>query len=368
MSTSSYPTAKDAIHLGTQVAATLVGSWRLKPPIPESIPSADSIPLLLAQGVGGLAWNRLRGTDSRKSAAARALREESRQLSVQALLVEERIGRSTECLRSADCEPLLIKGWSAARLYPMPGVRPLGDIDLCVRSDQIVVAAAALTEAEFAIHEVDLHRGLPDLPDRSWSEVYRHTGLVDLGGLDLRILGPEDHLRLLCLHFVRHLGFRPLWLCDVAVAVEAQPPDFDWDYCLSGKRRLTEWVLCVLGLARRLLGARIGPPEIAARTEKLPRWLEPCVLWQWGTARPEPRFRDYLARPAELGAAIRYRWLNTIRAAWRMRMRPRRSWLLIQSASLLGRPVEVVVRMQRGLAKRFRPMARPFELHREGVF
>src|SRR5208283_3582020 len=132
---------------------------------------------------------------------------------------------------------------------------------------------------------VDLHRGTPDLPDRTWEQVHRHSRLMSLGREDVRILGAEDHLRLVCLHLVRHGAWRPLWLCDVAAALEARPMDFDWDYCLSGKRRLTRWVIAVLGLACRLLDARLDNPSLEARVHEVPSWLVDTVLCRWATGR-----------------------------------------------------------------------------------
>src|SRR5689334_17303364 len=38
-------------------------------------------------------------------------------------------------LRSVNIEPILLKGWSVARLYKDPATRPLGDIDLLLRDE-----------------------------------------------------------------------------------------------------------------------------------------------------------------------------------------------------------------------------------------
>ena len=60
---------------------------------------------------------------------------------------------------------------------------------------------------------VDLHRGLDRqrdgqafslLDDRRLEELYERSELVALGDVDVRILGPEDHLRLICLHMLAH--------------------------------------------------------------------------------------------------------------------------------------------------------------------
>ena len=54
----------------------------------------------------------------------------------------------------------------------------------------------------------------------------------------------------------RHGMARPLWLCDIGVCLASLPADFDWDYCLWGRKHHTAWVIAVLGLADTLLGCR----------------------------------------------------------------------------------------------------------------
>jgi len=213
-------------------------------------------------------------------------------------------------LRSGGVEPLLVKGWSVARLYPEPGLRPCGDIDLCVRPEELAGAVAMLAAAAVHPGRVDLHGGVADLEDRTWDEVVRRSRFVRLGGTGVRVLGAEDQLRHLCLHLLRHGAWRPLWLCDVAVVLESLPTDFDWDYCLGGDGRLSRWVLCALGLARRLLGARLDNSAVADRADRLPRWLPDTVLALWGSRhvtdfRP---LRAYLRHPLGPWRFLRDRW------------------------------------------------------------
>ena len=68
-------------------------------------------------------------------------------------------------------------------------------------------------------------------------ELYLHSQLVLLGKAEIRVLGFEDQVRLLCLHMLYHGVFRPVWLCDLGMTLESLPSDFDWDYFLSGKDR-----------------------------------------------------------------------------------------------------------------------------------
>ena len=64
-------------------------------------------------------------------------------------------------------KPLLAKGWAVARLYPEPGLRPYGDTDLYLRSEEYDAAVTALRNPDTLRGPVDLHRGFPELDDRS---------------------------------------------------------------------------------------------------------------------------------------------------------------------------------------------------------
>ena len=71
-------------------------------------------------------------------------------------------------LRAVGSTPLLIKGWSAARIYPEPGLRPACDVDLCVPAACLAIAVAALSASPLPC-PVDLHADVPDLEDRTWT-------------------------------------------------------------------------------------------------------------------------------------------------------------------------------------------------------
>jgi hypothetical protein len=310
---------------GLCVAQALAGAWRCEPvPLGLSLAVlAEMTPLLLAAGAGGLGWWRVRHGELQASPAALPLRQAYRLHTLQAALHERELVAAVTLLRSAGVEPMLGKGWAAARLYPEPGLRPYGDIDLCVRPEQYAAATAALGGPGAPECPVDLHRGFPWLDDRRLEDLYARSRLVRLGEVEVRILGPEDHLRLLCLHMLGHGAVRPLWLCDIGAALESRPADFDWDRCLGGDRRRSDWVACALGLAHQLLGVRLDGNPLAGRAHRLPRWLVPTVLRQRGVSfRPRDLMGSYLRRTsfAALGGAsgalaeLRHHWPNGIEA------------------------------------------------------
>jgi hypothetical protein len=276
-----------ALARGRAVASALGGSWRPRPPaLALSQAALEGIaPLALATGAAGLIWWRVHDPALRASPAASRLQAAYRLQATLAAVHEHQLQHAVTLLRSAGAEPVLMKGWAAARLYPRPGLRPYGDLDLCVRPGQYATARAALASATGKGCPVDLHAGVPLLPDRSLEDLYGRSRVDTAGGAEVRVLGAEDHLRLLCLHLLDHGAWRPLWLCDVAAAVEALPAGFDWDYFLGGSARRADWATCALGLARDLLGARLGGTPTAVSARKLPPWLLPAVLRQWGAPR-----------------------------------------------------------------------------------
>ncbi len=304
--------------LGKLIASCLAGAWRPAPP--RLGISADDLaevtPLLLGTGAGGLGWWTVRDSDLSTSPSAFELRQAYRLHTLQAATHERKIAQAIKLLRSVGVEPLLAKGWAAARLYPEKGLRPYGDLDLWVRPEQHAAAAAVASSPAGQRCVIDLHQRFRHL-ERGWDELYGRSRLVPLGDVEVRILGPEDHLRLLCLHMLFHGIYRPLWLCDVGAAVESTPADFDWEYCLEGKPRYSEWVAMAIGLARELLGARLDGAPAKLRTGSLPHWLPASVQRQWASRErfmETPSMAFCLRHPSLLLKAIRLRWPDPIKA------------------------------------------------------
>lgn len=308
--------SRERTERGRRIAAALEGAWRRAPP-PLSLSPEELgrvAPILTGTGAGALAWCRIRSTEQALGPAADAFKDAYRLNTLTDAVQEERVARAVGCLRGARIEPFLAKGWAAARLYPEPGLRPSGDIDLYVPRDRHPEARQAL-EAGRAAGGVDLHRGFDELDDREPGQLLARSRTMVAAGVGVRVFGPEDHLRLLCLHLLRHGASRPLWLCDVGAAVESRPDGFDWDYFRSGSRWRAEAAVITLALARRLLGARVEGTGADDRGRALPSWLVPAVLRQWGGG---PAWRDamtgHLRSPAAALRELPRHWPNPIEA------------------------------------------------------
>lgn len=323
----SEPAAKK--KLGELVASVLTGAWRRSPP-PLDI-SAEELetvaPLLLGSGAASLGWWRIRQTDLKRTPAALQLQEAYRLHSLQSALHEAQIREVITLLRSAGVAPVLVKGWAVARLYPEMGLRPYGDIDLCLRPDEFSTAEATLKGPAGKRYDVDLHEGFAKLDALSLDELLARSRTVSLGGVEVRVLGLEDQLRILCTHLLRHAVWRPLWLCDIAVAIESLPPNFDWDRFLGNDPLQSDWIACAIGLAHQLLGAAVDHTPVEARAKRLPSWLVPHVLKNWN--RPFPDYypplsytrplASYLRDPRGLASTLIMRWPDPIEATVRLR-------------------------------------------------
>jgi hypothetical protein len=307
--------------MGRLIASVLAGAWRETPPALDLSEAALNrvAEKLLVSRAGGLGWWRIRHTALRSSTAAQGLYDAYRLFTLKAALHERHIERVFNLLRSANIEPILIKGWAIARLYPEAALRPYGDIDLCVSRADFANAQRLLKSIEVpGALDVDL---VPDergrLGNRRWEEFYPRTRLARLGDIEVRVLGPEDHLRVLCVHMLKGSHMSPILLCDIALMIENLPADFDWDICL-GERPESDWIACAVGLAHRLLGVAVAHTPVSNRTLELPGWLVSEVLRQWTTYRPVehmPPLTTYLRHPKGLTTALRRRWPSPIESS-----------------------------------------------------
>ena len=299
---------------GRLTSVLLAGAWRESPPpLAMSEGELDTIAsLLLQSGSAGLAWHRLRRSPLRASSAAKALHRGCLEQSLQAAEHEAKIPQIVELLRSAGVEPIVMKGWAIARRYPDAALRPYGDCDVYVAPEQVERAGRVLASPAGREFWVDLHGKIDGLEDLDAPAIRSRSWLLPLGSTDVRVLADEEHLRLLCMHLLKHGAWRPLWLCDVALMLESLSSEFDWSRCLGPDRRRAGAIACVLGLAHRLLGASLERVPACVREKQVPRWLVAAVVAGW----EHPRGNDHVlpplcwtpAAPRVLLAAMRRRW------------------------------------------------------------
>lgn len=350
--------ARRSITRVNLMASLLAGAWRKHPPASDcAVEELESMtPLLLETGAAALAWRRISHSELESSSAARQLHDAYRMHRLRAIIYKREVAEIFTILRSHSIEPIMVKGWAIARHYAEPSVRPCGDVDLCVRKEQYRAGLSVIENRASDSFSLDLHEGFSTLDDNSFEDLYARSELVELEGEPVRVLSAEDHLRVLCYHFLREGGWRPLWLCDIAVALESRPADFNWELCLGEKRHRADWVACTLVLAHRLIGAELADTPAAVRDAKLPGWLVPGILKEWEARSMSQRHRSPMSasfsHPMRTLKGLRHHWPSPVEATVTLGVpfneMPR---LPFQLGNCLSRTVMLLAHMPRLLRK-----------------
>lgn len=166
---------------------------------------------------------------------------------------------AVKLLREHDIEPVLLKGFSLAMLYPNPNLRQFGDIDLYVGLNNFHEACRLLRtlpggynwreegdtgkhyNIEFGPYPLEIHRVSVDLLDLKEAAIYEsieREGLlekaqrVDFEGFELSIPSKEFMVFFTFFHAWHHflttgVGWRQI--SDVAVALHAYHGQLDCD-------------------------------------------------------------------------------------------------------------------------------------------
>lgn len=209
------------------------------------------------------------------------------------------LGILLDRLADAGIPVIALKGIYLARaVYPEPGLRPMSDMDLLFREQDLERVQWLLLQLGYTREDVDrpiadylpVRHQLPSFerPGATCIEVHMrierpsagfsidHTGLWErarhwpLGGRPLLALSPEDLLLHLCLHGMYHHGFRVglSALTDIARVVRVEPLAWDSFVERAGCWRASSTAFYGLELARRMLGAEVPDAVLSALTPR----------------------------------------------------------------------------------------------------
>jgi hypothetical protein len=227
-----------------------------------------------------------------------------------------RTAQLAELLARLPAVPIVLKGaYLAECVYPAPGLRPMNDIDLLFRPEDLPLVSRALDELGYdskgkspeqgpgitkhtstfqraggpaatpnpylstgASHMVEPHRSLEeswfglkcDLTPGMWAR----SQPVEIAGRPARALAPADNFLHLCVHLTYHLIMgSPSFVQLVDLAVFAERVAFDWDDFVRRaiERRAAGYALAAAGLAVRALDAPVPAAVLQALASRTPR-------------------------------------------------------------------------------------------------
>ncbi|MCS7260401.1 MAG: nucleotidyltransferase family protein [Anaerolineae bacterium] len=242
----------------------------------------------IQSGTAALLYGRLVQTgliDALPSPEAQLLRRAYLETAASNVRLGYWLRRVLEALAAADIPVVLLKGAHLAWfVYPHPGWRPMGDVDVLVQPVDLARLGDSL--APLGIHPLPDHYQQVEQPMRhvsyatprgvlfefhtallnpDWPVCFDYAALwaatreVAYAGMPVRVLAPEHLLLHLCAHLFSHRALGSLLgLCDIAETVRHYRTTLDWPAVV---RQSTEWGLerCV-GLALQVAHTLLAVP------------------------------------------------------------------------------------------------------------
>jgi hypothetical protein len=197
---------------------------------------------------------------------------------------EVRVLRAFRLFRENGIEPILIKGLAASAYYPPNVPRLAVDIDLAVPSADYEAGVRIALENSSEGLAIDLHRELRHLDVVPWPDLFEHSELINIGNDVIRVLCREDHLRVLCVHWLTDGGSSKERLWDIYYGVENRPANFNWSRFLDmADDRRRRWLLCTLGITQNYLDLDLSGTPAEKASSGLPRWFTETVEREWSS-------------------------------------------------------------------------------------
>ncbi len=125
---------------------------------------------------------------------------------IQSKLAERRIKQAFQIFRENKVDPILFKGWYSASFYPNKGLRRFIDTDLAVSPSDFASAKKILESSEAQSLIIDLHKGFRHHDTVSWENLFENSQLIKIDEVEIRVMRPEDHLRVICVHWLTDGG------------------------------------------------------------------------------------------------------------------------------------------------------------------
>jgi hypothetical protein len=199
---------------------------------------------------------------------------------LQCRVQQTRTVQAVEVFRSQGIEPIVIKGVAAARYYPSEKGRSSVDVDLAVARHQFA-RAKAIAESATGL-AIDVHRELRHLDTVPWNDLVANSVELSFHEGTVRVLRPEDDLRVLCVHWLTDGGVHRDRLWDMYYAISRRGDPFNWERFLSVVSPTRQrWIECVLGLAAKYLELDLTSSPLAGAENRIPDWVIRTVEREW---------------------------------------------------------------------------------------
>lgn len=221
---------------------------------------------------------------------------------------ERQISEAFTLLREQGIEPLLIKGWAAARYYPPDKPRFFGDIDIAVPADAYDRASKMIKQPEFELLAIDLHRELRALDTVPWDEIIARSELIETDVGAIRVPCPEDHLRILCVHWLNDGGAYKDKLWDIFHLIANRRAGFDWSRVLDTvSETRQEWIKSTIAIAHKYLGLPVDDLPFADEVRKVRPWMVKALETEWASGVRLQPIHTVLRDPQQVLQQIRKR-------------------------------------------------------------
>jgi hypothetical protein len=234
---------------------------------------------------------------------------EKRWLILRVRLAEENIKSAFRLFRENGIEPVLIKGWAVAREYPEMYQRFFSDIDLSVAPDDYEKALQLVEGIEGGNLNIDLHCGLRHLDTLEWDRLFANSEVELIDEVPVRILRVEDHLRVLCVHWLTDGGAYKDRLLDIYYLLQNNADKFDWDACfhaIDENRR--EWIIKTIALVHKYHPLDVSKLPFAVGIDSIPKWFTKALEKEWASETRLQPLHVYLNSRKELWKQLKKRF------------------------------------------------------------
>jgi len=170
-----------------------------------------------------------------------------------------------------------------AREYPEMYQRFFSDIDLSV-SPAVYEKSRQLIDGLHVNLNIDLHCGLRHLDTIGWDRLFENSVVEYIDDVPVRILCIEDHLRVLCVHWLTDGGAYKEMLLDIFYILQNNSDKFDWDKCFEGiDENRREWIIRTIAVVHRYHELDVSRMPFAEELNSIPEWFAKALEKEWAS-------------------------------------------------------------------------------------